>query len=403
MTLRGVQKLNVNLVVGRMRHKLVPETSQMRDAKSRGHIAVLLPDLRSGGAERLHVNLAREWQQRGMHVEFVLRHARGELLSLLPQGTAVTDLQVDRVRSLLFPLASYLRTARPDVLLAAMWPLTVVAPLAARLARFRGRVVVSEHSPLSLAYSHRGWMHRRVLRASQRLCYPLADARVAVSAGVADDLAQLSGLERSRFDVIHNPAALGRAHERTVVPTTLEGVRRPLILSVGRLKQVKRYDLLIDAFAQLPAETGGTLCILGDGPERAALEQQVRELRLEGRVLLPGFAADPAPWYAQADLFVLSSDYEGFGNVIVEAMEFGVPVVSTNCVAGPAEILCDGRFGRLVSPGDAIALATAMREALQAPVDRDALRARASDFAVDRLADCYLDVLLPGWRKEAQA
>lgn len=376
----------------------------MTDPAQAGRISILLPDLRSGGAERLHVDLAREWQARGFQVEFLLRHARGELLEVLPAGITVTDLNVERVRGLLLPLARHLRRTRPDVLLAAMWPLTVVAPLAARLAGFRGRVVVSEHSPLSLAYARRGNLHRRLLKASQRLLYPLASARVGVSAGVADDLARTSGLARSCFEVIHNPAARGQVDGcASPVPASLASVGGPVILTVGRLKKVKRHDLLLQAFTRLPVALGATLCIVGDGPEHAALEAMVDALDLRGRVLLPGYVADPTPYYARADVFVLSSDYEGFGNVIVEAMEFGVPVVSTNCVAGPAEILCDGRFGRLVPVGDAAALAEAMQAALAEPGDGDALRARARDFDVSKVSERYLDVLSPGWREGALA
>jgi glycosyltransferase involved in cell wall biosynthesis len=354
-------------------------------------IAVLLPDLRPGGAEKLHVNLAAEWQAKGIEVDFVVRQARGELLASLPPGVGVIDLQAARVRNLFWPLVRYLREAKPDVLLTAMWPSTVLAACAARFARFGGRVVVSEHSPLSLAYAGRGRLHRLFLKLSQRFGYPLSDARIA-------DLARLSGLPRDNFIVLHNPAALGVGHTVPAAPGALLGAVPPIILSVGTLKRVKRQDLLISAFAAMPAAQRGTLVILGEGPERGVLEELVGQLDLAGSVRLPGHAAEPAAWYAQADMFVLSSDYEGFGNVLVEAMEFGLPIVSTDCVAGPAEILSGGRYGRLVPTGDVLALAQAMLEMLHAPVDADALRARAAEFALDVVAVRYLDVLFPGWR-----
>src|SRR5690606_4953838 len=149
-------------------------------------------DLRSGGAEWLHLNLAAEWLRLGCGVEFVLRREQGDLLESLPSGATVADLGAERVRGALRPLVRYLRATQPDVLLAAMWPLTVLAPLATRLAGFRGRVVVSEHSPLSLAYANRGRAHRLAMRGTMRLAYPRADARIAVSGGVADDLSALS-------------------------------------------------------------------------------------------------------------------------------------------------------------------------------------------------------------------
>ncbi|MCO5054643.1 glycosyltransferase [Thermomonas sp.] len=360
-------------------------------------IAILLPDLRPGGAERLHVTLAREWMARGFGVDFVLRQARGELLEQLPVGARVVDLRAARVRNVLRPLVRYLRQSRPSALLAAMWPLTTVAPVAARVAGYRGRVVVSEHAPLSRGYAHKGRLHRLGLRASTALGYRLADARIGVSAGVADDLARLSGLARERFSVVYNPAASGAV--AGAVPALLAGAARPVILTVGTLKPVKRHDLLLDAFAKVAASTSATLCILGDGPQRAALEARVVALGLDGRVLFPGYSPDPAAWYAAADLFVLCSDHEGFGNVIVEAMEQGTPVVCTDCPSGPREILCGGKYGALVPVGDAGALAAAMQTALAAPVDRQALQARARDFSSDKIADQYLDLLLPGWRE----
>ncbi len=365
-------------------------------ARVNHRIAVVLPDLRPGGAEKLHVNLAKEWVRQGAAVEFVLGKSVGALLSDLPGAVAVTGLDAARVRSMVLPLIKYMRDCRADAVLAAMWPLTVLAPLAARVSGFKGRVVVSEHSPLSMAYARRGRAHRLALRLSTRLAYPLADARIAVSKGVADDLASLSGLPRDSFSVVYNPAALGqRRAPRAQSPEALSSVPGPVVLSVGTLKRVKRYDLLIQAFARLPASLCATLCILGDGAERPELERLVATRGLEGRVLLPGFATDTAPWYAAADLFVLSSDYEGFGNVIVEAMEHGIPVVSTDCPAGPREILCDGKYGRLVPVGDVDALAIAMATALEENPDRESLKARARDFSVEKIAGEYLRVMFP--------
>lgn len=366
----------------------------MADTRAGMSISVLLPDLRPGGAERMRVRLAGQWLKLGHQVEFVLLRRRGELLAELPGGATVVALGADRMRSSLRPLVRYLRRSRTDALLAAMWPLTVLAPVAARLAGYRGRVVISEHSPLSRAYASHGYMHSLVMRSSMRVAYSRADVRIGVSSAVADDMAVLSGLPRNKFTVVHNPAASGMVgHQALPRPALLHGVKRPLILGVGTLKAVKRHDLLIDAFSRVPADLGAILCILGEGPEREALEQKIATLGLSGRVLLPGFAADTEPWYASADVFVLSSDYEGFGNVIVEALEHGLPVVSTDCPGGASEILAGGKFGHLVPTGDVVALADAMRLALVNPGDSEARKARARDFSLPQIAKEYLALL----------
>ncbi|ATD66158.1 glycosyl transferase [Luteimonas chenhongjianii] len=360
-------------------------------------LAILLPDLGPGGAERMRLQMAAIWLRRGFAVEFVLLRRAGELIQELPEGASLVDLGAPRIRSAFVPLTRYLRGRRPQALLAAMWPLTVLAPLAARAVRFRGRVAISEHSPLSLAYAGRGRVHRAVLRGSTRFAYPWADARIGVSAGVADGLAALSGLPRSDFRVVHNPAAGMRAPTGLLQRPRVLGEPGRVVLTVGTLKKVKRHDLLLRAFARL-AEPDLTLCILGEGEERPRLEALVRDLRLHGRVSMPGYVADPSAWYAHADLFVLASDYEGFGNVIVEAMEYGVPIVSTDCPAGPSEILEGGKYGTLTPVGDPEALAAAMQAALRGTHDRSALKARARDFSVEKIADEYLDLLLPDWR-----
>lgn len=351
----------------------------------------------------MRIRMAHYWQSLGHRSDFVLLQRRGELLDLLPDGTKVTALEATRMRQAFWPFVRYLRSQRPDALLVAMWPLTVLASMAARFARYDGRVVISEHSPLSIAFGNRGRMHREIMRASMRAGYPNADAWVAVSSGVADDLAALSGLSRSKLTVIGNPAAKGDSEPYvSATPPVLQDVRGPIFLSVGTLKRVKRHDLLVDAFARLPASAGATLCILGEGQERHALEQQIECLGLSGRVLLPGFASDTSPWYARADVFVLSSEYEGFGNVIVEAMEHGLPIISTDCPTGPREILAHGRYGTLVPPGDVQALAEAMLSSLARTHDAVELRARAREFSVERAADAYLRLLLGHQFREGQ-
>lgn len=365
-------------------------------------IAIVLPDLRGGGVERIRLVLAREFLERGHQVDFVLMQARGELLDEVPAECRVVDLGVARARQVVGPLRTYIRRERPDAVLAAMWPLTVIAPMT-RLWGYRGRVVVSEHCMLKLQYGAWGRAHRLALRGSLAATYRLADARVAVSSGVAEDLAALSGLARERFTVIHNPVLLGR--EGKVLDDPFQawgGHRGPRLISVGSFKAQKNQALLIRAFASLARDTDAALVILGEGELRPELSALVRSLGLDGRVIMPGFVKDPSPWYRAADLFVLTSDNEGFGNVIVEALSCGVPVVATDCPSGPAEILENGRYGWLVPVGDADALAAAIQEALAASHDREALKRRAADFAPEIAARRYLDLLFPVRSKSAR-
>lgn len=362
---------------------------------TRERIAILLPDLRGGGVERIRIVLAHEFARAGHDVEFVLMRARGELLEEAKASFPVVDLATPRARSVPLALARYLRRRRPDALLAAMWPLTVIAPLAQRLSGHLCKVLVSEHNTLSVQYGEWGRLHRLALRASMAVGYRLASRRVGVSSGVVQGIVALSGLRAEAFDVVHNPvpprpdppaSALQEAEALWSGPTAAR------IVTVGSMKKQKNHPLLLRAFARLD-RPDARLMFVGDGSGREALLTLARDLGVADRVILAGFHPNPTPFYKTADLFVLSSDYEGFGNVIVEAMACGTPVVSTDCPSGPGEILDAGRYGRLVPRGDASALAEAMAAALDDTPDRDALIRRSDDFAPDVAARKYLGLL----------
>lgn len=361
-------------------------------------ISILLPDLRGGGAERVMIDLAHEFAKAGHDVEFVLMQAKGEFLEEARAFFPVVDLAAPRARALPFALSCYLRQRRPDALLAAMWPLTVIAPLAARLSGHRCKVLVSEHNSLSVQYRDWGKVHRAALRSSIAVGYRLADLRVCVSSGVAADIADLSGLRPDAFDVIHNPVTsrseptADAIHKVEALWSIPNGAR---IVTVGSMKAQKNHPLLLRAFARLDRPEA-RLMFVGDGIGRGDLLSLARELGVADRVILAGFQSDPTPFYKTADLFVLSSDYEGFGNVIVEAMACGTPVVSTDCPSGPSEILEGDRYGTLVPPRDPLALTKAIEAALDRSFDKDELRARAVEFSPEIAAQKYLKLINMG-------
>ena len=361
-------------------------------------ISIILPDLRGGGAERINVDLAHEFARAGYDVELVLMQARGELLKEAEASFPVVDLATPRARSLPLALAHYLRHRRPDALLAAMWPLTVIAPLAQRLSGHRCKVLVSEHGILSAQYREWGTIHRLFLRGSTRMGYRLADHRVGVSAGVVRDMAALSAMRPDTFNVIYNPVPPRPDPEPEALDLAdrlWSGPAGARIVTVGTMKAVKNHPLLLRAFARL-GRSNARLMFVGDGAGRDALLSLARALGAADRVILAGFQSDPTPFYQTADLFALSSDYEGFGNVIVEAMACGLPVVSTDCPSGPSEILESGKYGRLVPVGDVDALAKGLAQSLDAPLQPAALTARAAEFHPAKAARAYLDLLGAG-------
>jgi glycosyltransferase involved in cell wall biosynthesis len=353
-------------------------------------VAICLPNLGGGGAERVVLTLAADLAARGHKVDLVLIKAVGELLPLVPDGVRVVDLKAHRILGALLPLTRYLREERPDALHAQMWPVTVIAIMAHRLARSRAKLVISEHTTLSRQV--RGGVQRRLLEWTTRFFYPLADVRTACSAASADDLAELSGIARDRIEVVYNPISLPR---RIAVNPNIEAFWKgggPRIITVGSLSTVKNQALLLRAFARL-ADQRASLVILGEGELRLDLERLAAELGIADRLAMPGFVIDPWPYLAMAQLFVLSSDYEGFPLALVEAMHVGLKIVSTDCLSGPSEILDNGRYGRLVPCGDADALAAAMDAALADPADSNRMQGRAAELSGPRSLDRFVELL----------
>lgn len=359
-------------------------------------ISILLPDLRGGGVERIRLVLAEEFVRAGHEVEFVLLQARGALLAEAEARFPVRSLGCNRMRQAPLRLARYLRERRPDALLAAMWPLTGIAGLAARLSGYRGRLVASEHNDFRWMPSIKGY-ERRALKRFGRRIYAPCHRVVAVSDGVAESLGAVAGLPRDRIEVIHNPVRpmtpdAMTDEDRRALDGWLTGETR--LIAVGTLKRQKGYDVLLRALADLRRRRDARLLILGDGPLRGDLEALARDLRVADSLWMPGFRPNPATFLQHAHVFVLSSNWEGFGNVIVEALAAGVPVVSTDCPSGPAEILAGGDYGRLVPVGDARQLSNAIAATSNESPNPKILRKRSEQFAPATAASAYLQLLL---------
>lgn len=353
-------------------------------------IALFVPSMAGGGAERVVLAEARELVRRGHRVDLILSLGGGELLPLVPPEVTVIDLGASRMMGALVPLVRYLRRERPDTVHATMWPSTAIAIAAHRIARSKARLVVSDQVALSRQF--RGTPHWLPMLFTTRLFYPMADARICCSSAAADDVARISGVNRARFEVIYNPIDPPPTGVDNPLARSVWGNAKRRIINVGNLKDQKNHRLLLRAFAKSD-HSDAKLCILGEGPLREELERLARELGVFEKVEFPGFFVNPWPFYEQANLFVLSSDYEGFANVIAEALYAELPVVSTDCVAGPREILGCGEFGTLVPVGDEERLAQAIDRSFEIPVERSGLRARALEIAGPQCARRYADLL----------
>jgi glycosyltransferase involved in cell wall biosynthesis len=357
------------------------------------NVAIILPNLASGGAERVCLALAEAFTADGLSVEMVLRQKRGDLLSLVPEGVTVHDLAAPRVRQALRPLVGYLRERRPRAVLSAMWPLNSLVLWARSMSGVDCRAVTSDHNILSLSGQGRPGLRRLAMRAGMAASYGSADGVVGVSQGVADDIARLSGLPLSRVSLIYNPITPLPPAQPADPAVMAKWSGGPRLVTVGTLKAVKDHATLLKALVEVRRQTDARLLIVGEGPERPYIEAMIAAMELQDAVTLAGFHPTPHAYVAQADAFVLSSRSEGFGNVLVEALACGVPVVSTDCPSGPREILDGGRYGLLTPVGDADALAAAIGRTLEQPAPRETLLRRSEDFSVSKAAAAYRALL----------
>jgi len=360
-------------------------------------IAIFIPSLRGGGTEKMMLNLASELAARGWRVDLVLVQAEGSYLPDVPPAVRVVDLGARRVLGAWLPLVRYLRHSKPRVLLSAMNHVNLVALWARRLARVPTRLVISERTHITLDVQHRLFKRQLIIPLLIRLFYGWADAVVAVSAGVRDDLLQVARLPAERVQVIYNPVVTPQLRTLAEAPTPHPWLtENRVVLGVGRLTRAKDFPTLIRAFALAHAQHPDLrLMILGEGEDRPSLQSLIHELGLGAVVALPGFSNNPYAYMRHAALFVLSSIHEGFPNVLAEALACGCAVVSTDCPSGPREILMDGAVGRLVSPGDVAGLAAAILATLDAPPEAAQLATRAAAFAQVQIVDQYAAVLLP--------
>lgn len=360
------------------------------------------PGTNRGGSAISIARLANHFVRHGIAVHLLrLPETPGEPLpEPLADAVTVHPFTYQRRGTMVAELWRLTRQIRPAAMLAFDTRAGVLATTAARLP---GAGVPAWFTPRnSLSGQMAGWSEVRIAKRRRLLnrAYRHSAGVIAISAGQAADFRDIAGVpaEENRIHVIHNSVITPHTRKLAAAPLDDPWLPRqpgspPVILSAGRLAPQKDYPTLLEAFAILRRQRPARLLILGEGPDRAALETQARALGITADLRLPGFVSNPFAYMTHADLFALSSRWEGFGNVLAEALALGAPVVATDCPSGPAEILDGGRYGPLVPPGDAPALAAAMARTLEDPLPRETLRAAGSRYDIDILGQRYLQVM----------
>jgi glycosyltransferase involved in cell wall biosynthesis len=333
----------------------------------RRRVCFVLPSLNGGGAERAAVAILNGMDAAAWDRSMYLFKREGPYLGEIAASVALSSGGDQSRYGRIADLRRYFRETQPDVIVSFLSFASVL--LAARLARGRARVVFNQQTPVSAFlddadYHWRRPWHRRLFRAVTRLAYGRADLVVATSHGVSDDLRDHFGMDGARMRVVHNPVDLD-AIARAVAEPIDAAVRHvwdpPVIVTAGRLAEAKNIPLLIDAMALLRARVPAQLVILGQGDQEALIRARIAHHQLTGCVHLLGFQQNPWRYFAQADAFVLTSRYEGFGNVLIEAMACGVPVVAT-ASPGTREIIEHDVNGLLVEEHTAAGVASALEQ-----------------------------------------
>ena len=359
----------------------------------------LAPDLGGGGAEHVMTHLLRGLDRSEFAITLGLAHASGTFMRLVPGDVEIVNFgQPSALRSVP-ALVKLLRSHRFDVCYS-MLSMNLAVVVARMLAQSQTSLVLGARNHYTLSMTSEASARALKMRAV-RFLYPRADRVICVSQGVADDLVKNFRVPVARTAVVHNPVEIA-----TVRALASSDPRHPwlnaqehtaVIIAVGKLRLAKGYPDLLRAVRLLSNTVAVRLLILGEGPERTNIVRLIADLGLQHQVELLGFQENPYQYVARSTVFCHAAHWEGFPNVLPEAMACGTPVVSTDCPSGPSEIIHDGLDGLLVPVGRPSALANALLRVLQDPSFATKLASQASArverFGVSRVVDTYAHLL----------
>ncbi len=362
-------------------------------------IAIFIPSLRGGGVEKSMVNLANAIVKRGVSVDLLVTNAVGPNLVNISKQVNLINFKKNHVCLCLFRLIDYLKHNSPCSLLSAMTHVNVIALLANILTGRSTRIIISVRTYLSASLYEEKKIKSKIVLFLSKYLYRGANKIVAVSQNVAKDVINLYKLPESMLRTIYNPILtreLFELAERKIDHDWLrEECECPLILSVGRLEEVKNFELLIKAFAILIKQVStARLLILGEGTLRPKLEKLISNLNMSDRVVLPGYVNNPYVFMKNCSLFVLSSRYDGLPGALIGALALSPRIVTTDCPGGSREILANGKYGKLVAVDDVEELANSMLETLQSKPKRCSDDVHLAKFKPETVVQQYLQILL---------
>ncbi|MCI5114949.1 MAG: glycosyltransferase [Candidatus Electrothrix sp. AW1] len=359
-------------------------------------IGIVIYSLAGAGAERVAVNLASQFIKLGDAVDVILARREGELLDSLPSEARIYHAEIMSAKGWRVAIREYSIKKQPDVLLAMMEGAGVLSIQATNALDIPVYIASQVHFSRHYKRSAR-WKERCFMPLAARWYLPKAAGIIGASEGVSKDIQKTGNLTDSKVHTIYNPIITDELYTMLSEPVGhpwLASDRDWLtVVTVGRLTEQKDHDTLLYAIQKISKSCSVRLLILGQGERLHELKELASQLDMNDIVCFVGYDPNPHRFVAASDVFVLSSAWEGFGNVLVEALAAFTPVVSTDCPSGPSEVLAQGKFGQLVPVADSESLAEAIVNASMYPVDKDDLSEHLQKFESKRIAQRYLDVM----------
>ncbi len=332
-------------------------------------ISIILPSLENGGAERLHIYLANSWVELGFDVTVVILHNKTNLKKFLNNKINLKILNAKKIKYSLIPLTTFFLINKPDIIVTAMWPLTSITILSKLISFKKSKLITVDHCPYANLYSYHLKINKSLLFKIINFTYKFAFKNIVVSQTIKTEFEKFTKLNSKKIIVINNGIKFNAIDlkKSSSLRQKLFDISKDTLcaVSIGNLKPQKNFINLLKAFKVVIRKLKINLYIIGDGEEKKNLQNYILSNNLNNNVFLLGYKDNVIPYLSNADLFINSSDYDGFPLVLIEALISKIKIVSTDCESGPSEILKNGKYGLLVPIKDHQALASAIIQSFE--------------------------------------
>ncbi len=356
-------------------------------------IIIYLPNLKGGGAEKVYLNLANHWVSQGINVVFLLNKKEGDYLQFVNKKIKIIDLKINRIRQGFLKLPFIFKKEKASICIAAMWPLTSIVIILFRLFFIKTKLIVSDHVNLEKSILKETSINLNLFKFILKITYPFADGIICVSKGVKSQICKITNIKSNKIKVIYNPIIKDEKFDNLFNLKKFKKFSKKTVLSVGTLKEQKNHKFLINVFSKIDKNIDAQLIILGSGPLKNKLNNLIKNLNETKRIFIIDFDTNVLEYYLKSHIFVLSSEWEGFGNVIVEAMYCGLDVISSNCDYGPEEILENGKYGAIYRKNNENELLTELNKLINKKefIFNEKNYLRSFEFSISKISKQYIN------------